>query len=114
MNVQEFFKGFIAGVLIIGGIIFAAWLSLFYLLYGGIMQAINSWGVSNTDVVWGIIKAVFFECGLIPGYLAVLLGIAALEDLIRESCWADEQFPQEEELSPDIPNDVPIDGECEK
>ena len=33
------------------------------------------------------------------------------DDLIRESCWADEQFPEEEEISPDIPNDVPRDGE---
>lgn len=74
MDIQEVLKGFVGGSVLVGGVVFALWLTFVYLLYGGIMQAVNSWGVSNPDVVWGIIKTIFFTWGFIPGWLAVILG----------------------------------------
>ena len=73
-------KALIGLGLIIISILFAVWLCLRVMLYGGIMQAIENWGVNNSVVVWGIIKAVFFEAGLIPGYVGVLLGMYLLKD----------------------------------
>lgn len=57
------------------GIALAVYLSLYIMLYGGIMQAVNAWGVNNSDVVWGIIRAVFFEVGAIPSAFIFLIAI---------------------------------------
>ena len=66
----------ISGLLIIlVGIILLVWLPLVWMLYGGIMQAIENWGVNNSAVVWGIIRAVLCEAGIFPGWLLILLGI---------------------------------------
>ncbi len=62
-------------VLMCGGFAFAIWLPLWAMLYGGIMQAIDNWGVDNGAVVRGIIRAVLFEVGVVPGYLAILIGL---------------------------------------
>jgi hypothetical protein len=62
-------------LLIVGAIGLGVWLCLYVLLYGGIMQAINNWGVDTPAVVWGIIRAVFFQMGAIPAYLMGLLGM---------------------------------------
>ena len=79
-DLQEWFKTIIGLALIIASIILSIWLCIWVMLYGGIMQAIENWGINNSTVVWGIIKAVFFEIGLIPGYLGVLVGMKFLED----------------------------------
>ena len=71
----------ISGILIIIlGIILLIWLPLVWMLYGGIMQAIENWGVNNSAVVWGVIKAVMCEVGIIPGGLFILTGLAILHD----------------------------------
>jgi len=61
-----------------GGVVLMGWLSVYVMLYGGIMAAISNWGVENSLVVWGIIRAFLFELGLIPGALVVLIGNAML------------------------------------
>ncbi len=66
-------------VLVVGGIVLAIWLCLVFMLYGGIMQAIDCWGTNNSAVVWGIIRAVLCEVGLLPGCLLVLFGVHTLE-----------------------------------
>lgn len=78
MNLQETMKTIIGLLLVVGGIIIAVYLVFWYMLYGGIMQAINNWDSNNSLVVWGIIKAVMCEVGLIPGYLSILLGMCLL------------------------------------
>lgn len=70
----------IAGfVLILGGIALSIWLCLVVMLYGGIMQAVNCWGTNNSAVVWGIIRAVLCEVGLLPGYFLVIIGVQQLD-----------------------------------
>lgn len=72
-------KTLIGLLCIVGGTILAAYLSFVWLLYGGIMQAITNWQISNSAVVIGILKAVFFGVGLIPGALVIAVGLALLE-----------------------------------
>ncbi len=79
MDIQDVLKNVIGWALLIGGIVGAIWLTFFFLLYGGIMQAINSWGIDNSAVVWGIVKAVFFQCGLIPSYIVGKIALAILD-----------------------------------
>ncbi len=56
---------------IIGSCALGGYIAIYLMLYGGIMQAINNWGINNGAVVWGIIRAIFCELGTIP---AILLG----------------------------------------
>jgi hypothetical protein len=79
-NLQECYKVLIGLILVVASIALGVWLCLWVMLYGGIMQAIENWGVNNSAVVWGIIKAIFFEVGMIPAYFGVLLGIFFLKD----------------------------------
>lgn len=66
----------ISGILtVIGGAVISVWLGLYLMLYKGIMQAVNNWGTNNSEVVWGIIRAVFFEFGTFPGILLIYLGL---------------------------------------
>jgi len=65
-------------LLILGGIGLVFWLGIYVMLYGGIMAAVTNWGVNNSAVVWGIIRAVFFELGMIPGFIVVLVGKASI------------------------------------
>ena len=67
-------KTVIGLVLIVGGIALGVWLGLYVMLYGGIMAAINNWGVDNSAVVWGVIRAWFSGLGAIPAYFGVLMG----------------------------------------
>ncbi len=76
---QELFKTVVGIILILAGIALGIWLCLVVMLYGGIMQAVEIWGISNSAVVWGIIKAVFFEIGLIPTYIGVAIGVGLLK-----------------------------------
>ena len=66
-------KYIIGGIFIIGGFALAAWLAIWVMLYGGIMASVNNWGIDDGAVVWGIVRAVLCEAGIIPG-----LGIAAI------------------------------------
>jgi hypothetical protein len=61
-------------VLMALGLFLAAWVAIYVMLYGGIMQATNNWGGDTSAVVWGIIQAAFFEFGVIPGGLVCLIG----------------------------------------
>lgn len=66
-------------VIIIIGIVVAIWLSLYVMLYGGIMQAVSCWGSDDSAVVWGIIRAVLSGVGVVPGYLLIFIGARWLE-----------------------------------
>ena len=68
-------KTVIGCLFIAGGLFLGIWLALYVMLYGGIMQAVDNWGVDKSAVVWGIIRAVFFEMGAIPGYLLAVIGV---------------------------------------
>ncbi len=71
----------ISGVLIIIlGIITLVYIPLVWMLYGGIMQAIENWGVNNSAVVWGVIKAVMCEVGILPGWLLIIIGMVIVKD----------------------------------
>ena len=50
-------------LLILAGLAALGYVGIYVMLYGGIMAAVNNWGVDNGAVVWGIIRAVFFEVG---------------------------------------------------
>lgn len=80
MDLQSTMKTVLGLILIIGGIVLAIWLPLVVMLYGGIMQAVNCWGVDNSAVVWGIIRAVLCEVGIIPGYIVILVGVKWIAD----------------------------------
>ena len=64
--------------LLLGGLALLGWLSIYVMLYGEIMAAVTNWGVSNSAVVWGIIRAIFFEFGMIPGAFLMLIGKSML------------------------------------
>lgn len=67
----------VCGVIIaLAGIALMFYLVLVVMLYGGIMQAVNSWGVNNSAVVWGIIRAVLCEIGIIPGWILVFISVS--------------------------------------
>ena len=78
-DLQEWYKVVVGLILIIASIAVGIWLCLWVMLYGGIMQAIENWGINNSAVVWGIIKAIFFEVGMIPAYFGILLGMTLLK-----------------------------------
>lgn len=61
--------------MIVGGVALSVWLALIVMLYGGIMSAIENWGTNNSAVVWGIIRAVLCEFGVLPGYVLIFAGI---------------------------------------
>ncbi len=66
----------ISGILIIIlGIVALVYIPLVWMLYGGILQAIENWGVNNSAVAWGVIRAVLCEAGILPGWLPILLGL---------------------------------------
>jgi len=67
----------IAGsVLILGGAALAAWLGGYVMLYGGIVSAIEH------VTAGAILRALFFEAGIIPGWLLIVAGICILDDQI--------------------------------
>jgi len=72
-------KTIIGLLLVIAAIALGFWLSICVMLYGGIMSAITNWGVNNSAVVWGIIRAVFFELGFIPAYILGAIGVSCFE-----------------------------------
>ena len=61
--------------LVVLGICVGFYLGIYYMLYGGLLQVINYWGIDNGMVVWGIIRAMFFEVGCLLGYPLILLGV---------------------------------------
>ena len=67
-------------ILIIIGIALILYLALYVMLYGGIMAAIDNWGANNSAVVWGIIRAIFAEFGVLPGMLFIGAGWLVLKD----------------------------------
>lgn len=68
-------RNMFAFMLVIIGISVGCWLSIYIMLYGGIMAAIENWGTDNSAAAWGIIRAFFFEFGFIPTIFFVWFGI---------------------------------------
>ena len=62
-----------ATVLIVSGFVLSAWLAGYVMLYGGIVSAINH------ITAGAILRVLFFEAGLIPGYILVFIGLAILK-----------------------------------
>lgn len=73
-------KIFCAIILIGASFVFSLWLCLWVMLYGGIMHAIENWGINNSAVAWGIIRAIFSGIGAIPGYIVCALVMVLLEN----------------------------------
>jgi len=65
----------LGGAIIGTGFAFGLFLAVYVMLYCGIMQAVNNWGVDNSLVVFGIIRAAVSELGMVPGYLICALGV---------------------------------------
>lgn len=78
-DLQEWYKRVVGIVLILASIAFGLWFCLWVMLYGGLMQAVENWGLNNSAVVWGIIKAIFFSIGMIPAYIGVCIGMSLVE-----------------------------------
>jgi len=70
----------IGGLLFLSGLALAFWLGICVMLYGGIMQTVENWQVDNSAVVWGIIRAVFFEFGLAAGFIMCVVGASVIDD----------------------------------
>lgn len=68
------------GILVLGGIVLAVWLAVWVMLAGGIIQAVDAWGDNTDKVVWGIVRAVLWELGTIPGILLAAIGVAIASD----------------------------------
>lgn len=63
-------------ILIILGIILGGYLALYLMLYGGICQVIYAINPINAkDIALGIIRIIFFEVGIIPGYILGIYGL---------------------------------------
>ena len=69
-----------AVLLIVFGVGFGLYLCFWVMLYGGIMQAVNSWGVNNNGVAWGIIRAILCQFGLLPGVVCLGAGLGLWEN----------------------------------
>lgn len=66
----------LAILILIASLIFGLWLSLYVMLYGGIMQAYNGFSTGAVSTgVWGVIKALFFEVGMIPSTLGWIISL---------------------------------------
>ena len=75
---QDYYKGIVGLILIVGSIGLSIWLCLWIMLYGGLMQAVENFGVNNSATVWGIIRVIFTGTGMILAYLGVSVGAALL------------------------------------
>lgn len=59
------------------GLAFSIYLSLYVMLFGGIVQAINAYQcdpVDSASMAMGIIRAVFFQIGAFPGAVLCFFG----------------------------------------
>lgn len=56
-------------------VLFGFWLSICVMLAGGLIQAIEGFQAGDVATgVWGAIRAIFFEFGMIPAYILWLGG----------------------------------------
>ena len=63
-------------IIFIASLLFGLWLSLGVMLYGGIMQAYNGFSAGNVLMgVWSVIRAIFFEMGMIPAYIGWIIAV---------------------------------------
>lgn len=68
-------KKFLATIIVLLGIGLGLYLGIYVLLYGGIMQVINNIDPLNkSQLVWGIIRALLCELGIIPVQLGIIIG----------------------------------------
>lgn len=67
-------RNFIAGLLFVGGLFLGAWLGGYVMLYKGITSAIEH------ITAGAVIKALFFQAGLIPGYLLCVFAYNLYQD----------------------------------
>jgi len=49
------------------GVLLVVFLSWWLMLYCGIANAVNNWGIDNTVVINNIVRAALFNIGAIPG-----------------------------------------------
>ena len=70
-------------ILVVSGDIFALYLSLYVMLYGGIMAIVDNWDVNNSAVVWGILQAWFCAVGAIPGIVMAYVGLLIMRIGLR-------------------------------
>jgi len=74
-------------LLLIIGIAAGAFVAIYIMLYGGIMAILGNWGTNNSAVVWGFIRAIFFEIGgitIIPFWIAGFF-VLSRKDVHRRS-----------------------------
>lgn len=74
-------KLILAIIILIIGLIFGIWLSCYVMLFGGIMQAY--YGFNNGDPALGtcgIMRALFFEAGMIPTYITWMAACLLVND----------------------------------
>ena len=64
----------IGGCVILGGLALAAWLGGYVMLYQGIVAAIAHPNAGS------ILKAVFCEAGMLPGFAVMVLGFLIIQD----------------------------------
>lgn len=68
-------KKFLATIIVLLGFGLGLYLGIYVLLYGGIMQVINNIDPLNkSQLIWGIIRALFCELGIIPVYIGMVIG----------------------------------------
>lgn len=67
----------LGAILMLIGVFLGAYLSLYVMLYGGIIDAINAFQTDPIDaslMAIGIIKAMFFQLGALPGAVVSFIG----------------------------------------
>lgn len=69
-------KVFTGCIAILIGLALGVYVGIYVMLYGGIMAALNNWGVDNGAVVCGILRAIFFEWGIVAGVIVGVLAAA--------------------------------------
>lgn len=82
---KEVILNLIGVCIIVFGWALALWLGLYVMLYGGIMSAVENWGVNNSAVVWGIIRAVFFEVSFLIAWFLTAIGAGVLHAVNNHS-----------------------------
>lgn len=72
-DLQYYYVFGLSILLILAAIVLGFWLIIRVMIHGGIMQAVTNWGIDNSAVVWGIVRVLFWEIGLIPPYFLLCL-----------------------------------------
>ena len=79
-------KGIIGIIFIIAGIVLGAYLGIWVMLIGGIIQIVNAVQaspVSGSDIAYGVVKIIFCELPGIITYIFIVIGGAIMGINIR-------------------------------